>query len=295
MTNVTAEAFFNAPNFADLALVKRYIEQGGDVNAVTDGGNNILWHIASSPIPDAHMRAQLIEMAELCVINNVSAVQQNDFGVNAVHTAVLTGFFEFCDYLQTLNIKLTEHISLNEFIYCWPRHPTRQQRNDYPKVLTLLLSEQPDLTISYKEYKNFTPLQLACVDGKTEAIIELLKVGANPDDYSSLSRKTTPIELLCNYAWRAQCECYKAINALLDAGAKPNLFSNDISLPNDSKPALVWAVIYGGNTTKVVERLLQAGAKVDLQDASGHDALYWAKQSKRNDLVALLLEYNNAK
>ena len=76
MTNVTAEAFFNAPNFADLALVKRYIEQGGDVNAVTDGGNNILWHIASSPIPDAHMRAQLIEMAELCVINNVSAAQQ---------------------------------------------------------------------------------------------------------------------------------------------------------------------------------------------------------------------------
>ena len=294
MTNITSEEFFNAPSFADIMLVKSYIEQGCDVNAVTNGGNNILWHIASSPIPDAHMRSRLIEMAQLLIAHNVSAAALNDVGINAVWEAVGVGFFELCELFQALNIKLTEHVSLNEFIYRWLRHPMRQQRIDFPKVLALLLSEQPDLTQRVEEYRNYTPLQMACNDGKTEAILRLLQAGADANQHlSRYQTQATPLELLCNCAWRAKRECYEAINALLNAGANPNLFSNDIILPNDSKPALIWVVIYGGSTTKVVERLLQAGAQIDLKDACGHDALYWAKQSKRDDLVALLMQYKN--
>ena len=163
MNSITPEAFFNAPDFADLAFVKYYIEQGGDVNAVTDSGNNILWHIANTPISDLEMRARLIEMAELCMAHNVSAVQQNDFGINAVHDAVVIGFFELCELFQSLNIKLKEHVSLNEFIYRWPRNPTRQQRNNFPKVLALLLSEHPDLTQRIEEYKTAGAGSLKCI------------------------------------------------------------------------------------------------------------------------------------
>jgi len=80
---------------------------------------------------------------------------------------------------------------------------------------------------------------------------------------------------------------------LPNAGADPNLYSNDPIQPENSKSALIWSVIYGGNTVKIVERLLVAGAKVDHKDGKGDDAIYYAKESKRDDLVGLLTFYKN--
>lgn len=307
MDNISAEAIFEATVFADVALLKRYIREGRDADISSDNGNNLLWHIASNSVPEKTLRCQLIEMATLLIDNNVSPIKHNDFGINAVYEAVYSGFFELCKLFTHHGITLTAHISLNEFIYRWPRHPSRQQRIDFPKVLNLLLLEKPDLALRLADYKHYTPLQLACIDGKTQAIVQLLDAGAvsngninaNQADQGAelmpnndFATQPTPIEQLCNYAWRSRQECFVGISALLDGGATPNLYSNDTTRPNDSKPALIWAVIYGGNSLRVVEHLLQAGANVHLKDASGHDAFYWAKQSKRDDLVCLLKQYS---
>jgi ankyrin repeat protein len=158
----------------------------------------------------------------------------------------------------------------------------------------MLLTEKPDLEFIGEEYHYLTPLQIACKEGASEAIFQLLKAGAKPNVVASEGHNTSsPLESLCNYAFRARSECFEAINALLNAGADPNLYSNDATQPENSKSALIWSVICGGNTLKLVEHLLEAGAKVGIKDGKGNDAVYYAKESKRDDLVKLLTFYKN--
>lgn len=292
---VAKKSYFAAVQCLDIDTVNAYLAQGGDINTQDEVGNNLLWHLATMVYPDTLLRLELVNFAAQLMALGIDAKQHNKWGISPVYEAVGMGFYELVEIMTKQGIKLTDHISLNEFLfYKWPRHPSRQQRQDFPHVLTLLLNEKPSLTATYQEHRHLLPLQIACKEGATQAILQLLAAEAEPNLVAAkhgLGSRVSPIESLCNLAYRAKRECYEAIDALLRAGANPNQFSQDDTQATNSKPALVWAVIYGGNTPKVVERLLKAGAQPRLKDMAGLDAIYWAQQSKRDDLVGLLLQY----
>jgi ankyrin repeat protein len=293
MNNLCQKRFFDSASRLDFDNVKLFLTQGGDVNAKDEVDNNVLGCIADMSLPDVALRSKLINILKLLIEFGIEIEHKNKWGASAVCEAIGSGFVEFVEIFQSLDIRLTSHISLNQFLfYQWPRHPTRQQREDFPKVLKMLLNEKPNLELVSEEHQGLTALQIACKEGATSAILQLLEAGANPNGASGEHmRTTTPLELICNYAFRAKCECFTAIDALLTAGAQPNLFSNDRTQADNSKSALMWSVIYGGNTLKVVERLLEAGANVDDKDGKKNDAIYYAKASKRQDLVDLLAFY----
>lgn len=295
MNNSIQKQFFEDVNRFDLEKVKSYLVQGGDVNIKDEINSNVLNDIAFLPVPNDALRGELVNITKLLIEYGIDIVNKNKWGRSAVYEAVGHGFFELAEIFQSLGIKLISHISLNNFLYYnWPRHPSRKQRLDFPTVLKMLLAEKPDLEIISEEHKYLTALQIACKEGASDAIFQLLESGAKPNvapcEYKNTS---TPLELLCNYAFRARGEYFEVIDALLNAGADPNLYSNDPTQPENSKSALIWSVIYGGNTMKVVERLLVAGSKVNFKDGKGNDAIYYAKESKRDDLVDLLTFYNN--
>lgn len=295
MNHSIQKQFFEDANCFDLEKVKSFLLHGGDVNIKDEVNNNVLYGLVSMPVSDDALRGEIVNMTKLFIEYGLEVEHKNKWEISVIYEAVGHGFFELVEIFQSLGIKLTSHMSLNEFIfYHWPRHPSREQRSDFPKVLKMLLSEKPDLEFVSKRHNYLTALQIACKEGANDAIFQLLAVDANPNVAPCEYKKTaTPLELMCNYAFRAKGEYFETIDALLNAGADPNLYSNDQTQPENSKSALIWAVIYGGNTVKVVERLLVAGAKVTLKDGKGNDAIYYAKESKRDDLVHLLRFYKN--
>jgi len=270
--------------------IKHFLSTGGDVNVNNAINNSLLHELASMAVPEETFRQQIVSLAHLLIKSGICIEHQNKWGVSAVYEAVSSGFIELIELFLESNIKLLDHISLNEFLfYNWPRHPSQKQRTDFPKVLTKLLSEQPNLEVVNEQYRNFTALQIACKEGASQAILQLLNAGALPNVGSENS--VSPLTLLCHCSVNAQREYYEAIDALLNAGADPNFLSNDNNKFESSTSALIRSVIYGGKRKEVVERLLSAGANVHYQDGKGHDALYYAKQSKREDLVRLLTTY----
>jgi ankyrin repeat protein len=107
---------------------------------------------------------------------------------------------------------------------------------------------------------------------------------------NSSSSSTSPLAYYTNYAWCARIEGYSTIHKLLEYGAKPNnrQRNND---SDDCKSALLWALFSGGNTAAVVELLLESGADPKECDHLGKDAMDYAKQMKRQELVDLVTRY----
>ncbi len=289
--DISSTEVFDALQSGNLALVYQYFELGGDASIVDCAGNNLLGLICCQNLPYQGRLSELVPLAHYLVDKkNLSLSSKNKWGHSAVYEAASCGFIEMLELGKKQGICLLDHITVNHFLfYKWPRHPSRYQRACFPKALAILLSEDVDLSHVEDDSSYLTALQIACKEGATNAILQLLAAGADANLYKNEYRQdsTTPITSICNYAFRARGECFEAINALLDAGADPNIFSagDDAYC---SKPALIWAVAYGGNTVKVVKRLLAAGADPYLADCKGLNAFDYAKESKRDDLLKLL-------
>jgi ankyrin repeat protein len=138
--------FFEDANCINLEKVKSFLLQGGDANIKDENNANVLSYIASMPVPDDILRGDLVHITKLLIEYGIDIENKNKWGISAVNEAVGHVFFELAEIFQSLGIKLLSHISLNEFLYYkWPRHPSRKQRSDSPKVLKMLLAEKPDL------------------------------------------------------------------------------------------------------------------------------------------------------
>jgi ankyrin repeat protein len=117
-----------------------------------------------------------------------------------------------------------------------------------------------------------TPLMLACVLQKIEAVQGLLAAGADPNAAGPDSSSAL------EYALRAGDP--DLVTALLRGGANPNQRMSGDGLP------LIGAV--GMGTPALVGLLLRAGADPNLTSAMGTSALDHARQSKNASMVALL-------
>lgn len=117
-----------------------------------------------------------------------------------------------------------------------------------------------------------TPLMLACLLQKIEAVQGLLAAGANPNTAGPDSSSAL------EYALRAGDP--DMLTALLRGGANPNQRVSGDGLP------LISAVEMGAPA--LVELLLRAGADPKLTSAMGTSALDHARRSKNASMVALL-------
>lgn len=129
------------------------------------------------------------------------------------------------------------------------------------------LQADPSMLEKKLDNQGTTPLGLACVLGKMDAVKLLLARGANPNN---LSGKSTPL-VLAIYRNRPDI-----VQVLLAAKADPNV------LDAKGTPALMSAValskLYGDETAaKMCDLLLSAGAKRDAQVSPKNTALAMAR------------------
>lgn len=136
------------------------------------------------------------------------------------------------------------------------------------EVIDALLAAGAD--IEGKNNHSYTPLAVAAsTGGRTDTLRRLIAAGA--DVNAELYSGTTALSVA------AARSSAPAVDILLAAKADPDL----------DKPLLT-AVRYG--RTDIVKKLVEAGAKTDLQDSDGHSLLQLAAMQGAEDTAALLLQ-----
>lgn len=283
---LTSKDLFDAISELDLAQLTALIKQGLDVNASDENGFTPLMRLIPDYSADEKNHDRL-EAVRILLAAGADPQTANRYGWTALSIAVEQGMLEFVGLLTEQGLRITDAVSLNSFLgQFWPRHPFLAQRVNYTGILERILLERPDLEV--RNERGLPALVIACKEGNTVAIDKLLLAGANPNRTSESG--TSPLEALCNFAWRARSECLSSIRQLLEAGALPNNPEN-VMLDNDHKVALMWTVYSGGNSEAVVRLLLEAGANPHASDHTNITALEYAERSKRPDLVNAIKQY----
>lgn len=117
----------------------------------------------------------------------------------------------------------------------------------------------------------------AVASGDVERINELLKASGEGDERSDDMNKR-----LISAVSKGDVE---KVNELLKAGANPN------HVGKNKKPAyLLFRAANTSNAGKIIDALIKAGAKVDLQTENGLTALFLNTKMNRYDAVRVLLE-----
>ena len=144
-------------------------------------------------------------------------------------------------------------------------------------ILSFLVKSGADVNARSGDVdEQLTPLMIACENGKLNAVLYLIDEGAevNLEDSSGYTA--------LHYAATFSNNNF-ALSCLIDSGANVN------ALTNNNRTPLMLACESG----KLVNSLLQKGAKVDFQDNDGQTALYLAIGSECNcfDNLSSLIRY----
>ena len=120
----------------------------------------------------------------------------------------------------------------------------------------------------------------------------LLAYGAHVDQVHA-AHKVTALQLACH---KEDYHTYSVVGELLDPdssspGADPNI--RDLTSPYSSGTALHGAT--RNNNLGVVEMLLEYGARVDIQDATGMTPLDLAEEKEYDDIAKVLRKYARMK
>lgn len=280
------EDLFRAIDSLDIQKVNESLTKDTDINQRDDYQYTPLMRLADSSLmpPEPVLISRI---ATLLIDAGANLYAVNNHGVTALWLAVQAGNYALVKVLTDQGQSVLDQMSLNEFLdKTFPRHPSRQQRLEFSKVLDQFLAETPSLV--ERNERGLTPLCIACKEGNSYAIEQLLAAGASPN-MLALSG-CSPLEFYCNYAWRARSEGLTSIQNLLQAGANPNnesiIYDGD-----DKKSALIWALYSGGNTEKVVRLLLDNNANPHAQDHHGVSVYEYAKRTKRPELIKAVEEY----
>jgi len=214
----TDTRLFRAIEYLDIKQVHTLLAQNIDVDQRDDYQYTPLMRLADlSLVPPEPLLVNDIAKLLIDAGANVRAV--NHHGVTALWLAVQAGNYPLVKALTDQGQSVLHQMSLNEFLdQIFPRHPSKLQRLEFAKVLDQFLAEKPDLT--ERNERGLTPLCIACKEGNSYAIEQLLASGADPNALSTSGN--SPLEYFCNYAWRARSEGFSSIQLLLQAGANPN-------------------------------------------------------------------------
>ncbi|MGA8429716.1 MAG: ankyrin repeat domain-containing protein [Candidatus Sulfotelmatobacter sp.] len=165
-----------------------------------------------------------------------------------------------------------------------PAHPTRLQsepaevQESWTASVENLLDNGAD--IKARNQDGSTPLDWAAAFAQTDAFRLLMQRGAKTnvrDNYGN----TPLISAACECAVATMNSAYDVMKILLDQGANVNARNKD------GKTALIMASGMTGDAA-VLDLLLKNGADPQAKDHKGNTALSLAKQSRRDDKVAIL-------
>jgi ankyrin repeat protein len=145
------------------------------------------------------------------------------------------------------------------------------RNNDIAKIQSILAAGTP---VDLRDTRGTTPLMHAAVVGSLEAMKLLLKAGADVNARNGLD--ATPLVWAASSPDRA--------NLLLDAGAEVNVVTKMWRTP------LMMAAGTSGSAA-TVKRILEKGAKTELQDVRGNTALLDAAAANETESVRLLLAH----
>jgi len=151
-----------------------------------------------------------------------------------------------------------------------------------PELIKLLVEKKMD--INKKDFRNMTPLALAALKGDENLFVELLSLGAKPD------------QTVFHYFVTRFCSnnCEKILISLLEKGVdinQPplNSFTGDrpihsavVNSRENHVDNLVGSVL-------MVELLIKYGAKVNVKNNKGDTPLHWAVYTDKSRVAKLLL------
>ena len=151
------------------------------------------------------------------------------------------------------------------------------RRNDRPAA-EALLQQDPEL-LAATDARGFTPLIIAVYNGSPDVAEALLEGGAAPDAVDAAGNTA-----LMGVAFKG----YEALaQTLLDRGAGVDVRNGN------GATALTFAATFGH--LGIARALLQRGASLDLRDARGKSPIDHAVIQENEAMVALLLEYAEAR
>ena len=163
------------------------------------------------------------------------------------------------------------------------------------------------------DFFDFSPVQLACVTNRANALDWLLQRGANgylraangalsPFYLAAMMDHVEPMKVLlrhgfdidsgdkqgCTDLWRAvQLNERRVMELLIANGANPNVQSPDGATPLESALIL--------NRIEALKCLLQHGADPNVRDRAGYSLLIKATLLNRRDMTKKLLHYGAAR
>lgn len=174
------------------ALLLSLIKQDEDVNVCDQEGWTPLMAIVLSKHSIAGA-SERYRCAELLLDNGADPKIKN--GKDDVMSLAAGNYFsDIVKLLKDRGMKILESVSMIDFINRWPRPMFIDEIEGSIKIFHMMLAEEPDLNIKTYDGKQNTALHLACINGSREAIIELLRAGA--DKGSQNAESLTPIDLL---------------------------------------------------------------------------------------------------
>ncbi|KAK6522464.1 hypothetical protein TWF281_003025 [Arthrobotrys megalospora] len=236
-----------------------------------------IWKHTNGSIPQTTLDGCLYEAVDIEKESTVKMLLE-EFGANANATGAEYGnaltAAAFDGTLEIVRMLLDHGADVNS-PNGWALQTAAEQ--GHLEVVTLLVERGANVSACLDEAKFYlgTALQAACQAGQVEIVAFLLKNGADPN--LGGGAETCPLISACR---RGEAEI---LEHLINAGATIDRFGG----PDMSSPLINAA---GTLFKDSVEKLLNAGADINLEDNDGDTALIVAANVGDAELVAFLLE-----
>lgn len=180
-----------------------------------------------------------------------------------------------CDIVQGAGLSIEGHTTYTATFDSTPLHRMCQEDREY--------SPSRELIVRYMDWKDIhdcTPLHYAAANGRRDCVPYMLQLQSDVNARDILD--WTPLHYACNASQ------FSVVQRVLEEG-RSQVNAQGI----DGVAPLHLAAMNGSIET--VQILIQAGAALDIQDASGTTALHWAAFKGHEAIVEYLYEDSNKK
>ena len=281
----------NCNSYSSIDALSCLIENGADVNARTyDGRTPLMIATARGYIKvamylidhgaEVHDRTAALHNAVHCSCTDPSSCEilscmfENGGDVNAktfgnrtpLMTAAEKGQIKVVTYLiehgvRSTNSTTSDYVNLRDDNGQTALHHAVQCFDPVScEILSCLIEHGGDVNSTYD---NCTPLMIAAERGQMKLVTFLIEHGAN------LDRRDKDDQTALHYAVCGSDVSCEILSYLIENGAEVNAFTR-----HDNCTPLMLACKYGH--LNAVTSLIEHGAKVNLQDAFGNTAVYYA-------------------
>lgn len=277
-----------------LSAVKLLVSAGADLEAKSSDTDYTDFTPLIAAIHEKHA-----DIARHLIENGAALHVRDHWGYTPINRAGQAGLLDIVEELVHRGESINEQNSNSDWSII-----SEAAWHDFPDIIDYLAEQGADLEI--RECNRDTPLQKACINGKTECVRRLLAHGAKPDTHNYWG--WTPLH---DAATRGYGEI---IELLLEAGANTEARnSNDegyntaLILANDEEECISLFIRHGADLNaqnkegrtclmqasqdgheEVVRLLLEAGANKEIKDGTGSSALDLAREQSHNACVRLL-------